>query len=96
VAGFPPQPLDTWREVAETYGMTYTDAELQALGAAIRRLRERHWKGPEFARLVGISTTHLSSIELGRRPAHPSVYQRIADQLGVALDDLEREEAGAA
>lgn len=91
-------PLDRLRELAQDGGMTYTADQLHAIGETIRRLREPRWKGRQFAEFVGISESHLSYIELGKRPAHPSVYQRIADQLGVPLEVLtnDHDSAGAA
>lgn len=62
--------------------------DLHRIGATIRRLREPRWKGADFADLVGISRSHLSHIEAGRRPAHLSVYRRMAELFGITLDAL--------
>jgi transcriptional regulator with XRE-family HTH domain len=67
---------------------------MQARGARIRRKREEAGHGLNaFAHLVGISPSWLSRIE--RDQTHqpsPGVLRRIADALGVAVNEIARHE----
>lgn len=62
----------------------------QARGTRIRELREdAGLMQATFAESIGISVTYLSRIETGERTnPSPVVLKAIADQLGVALDDI--------
>jgi len=63
-------------------------------GAEIRRLRERTGVNvPAFAARVGITSQALSNIELGTRSASLRVLIRIAEELGVRLDLIVRQDA---
>lgn len=58
----------------------------ESLGERIRRLRhDRRWSQQELSLRCGISTPHISSIELGKRLPSLEYARRIADCLGVAL-----------
>lgn len=53
--------------------------------------RYRYAKGlrlADLADLAGISHPFMSRIECGRRTASPGVLKRIADALGVEVDDI--------
>jgi transcriptional regulator with XRE-family HTH domain len=64
---------------------------VQTDGPEIRRQRELNGYGlRRFAAAAGISHTHLSRIERGKRHPQPEVMARIADTLGCTIADLER------
>lgn len=65
------------------------------LGRRLRELRgERDLSLREFAlRLGAMSKAHLSDIELGRRNPSPSLLAKMADVLGVELEELQRLDA---
>lgn len=46
------------------------------------------WSPSRFATEIGITPSHLSNIESGRRQASPEVIKRMADVLGVPVTAL--------
>lgn len=61
----------------------------KANGPVIRRLRERQGLNcTQLAAAVDISRFYLSRIECGLRDGSPAVRLRIANALGVDLDDI--------
>lgn len=54
------------------------------------------YKQGELARIAGISQKYLSDIETGRCGVSPNVAKRLADSLGVAVDDIVEFEEPAA
>ena len=62
------------------------------LGERIRELRDRHDISlREFARKLGdISPAHISDIENGRRNPSDDLLQKMAQVLGVAVEELQR------
>jgi transcriptional regulator with XRE-family HTH domain len=66
-----------------------TPAELAQIGATIRRIREgRGLTLEELARKSDVSISHLSRIENARRAAHPAIYRRISEALGVQMSTI--------
>lgn len=60
------------------------------LGEKIRGLREKKDISlRELARLVDISPSFMSDIELGRRNPSKEILEKIANKLGTSLNDLE-------
>lgn len=56
-------------------------------GFAIRKFRElRGYTGRDFANLAGISQSHVSELESGRRRLTPAMVTRIAAAIGMAED----------
>jgi transcriptional regulator with XRE-family HTH domain len=59
------------------------------VGERIRELRERKAYGQaELAREVGITPTSLWAIETGRRTPRPRTVRKIAEVLGVPVEEL--------
>jgi len=66
------------------------DPELIRIGAVIRDRRERLGeKRPEFAERADIHPKTLQKIELGRMSASRILYLRIADALGMSVEDMD-------
>lgn len=66
-----------------------TDEVTARLGGRVRRLRnDREWSQAELARRVGVTQGQIAKIERGDRSARLSTAARLADALGVGLDDL--------
>jgi DNA-binding XRE family transcriptional regulator len=42
----------------------------------------------DMARLIGVSQPYLAQLENGRREGSVSIYQRLARQLGLSVDEL--------
>ncbi|MFD8800926.1 helix-turn-helix domain-containing protein [Streptomyces atroolivaceus] len=62
-----------------------------AFGARLRRLRvERQWTQDELGTRMGYSSTHLSSVETGRKMPTLRLVRRVDEVLGVG-DTFERE-----
>ena len=62
---------------------------MQGLGAYIRQLRdERDLSLREFAKKLDVSAPFVSDIELGRRHPSDEVLAKIAEVLGVRIEDL--------
>lgn len=56
---------------------------------AVRALRIKDgWSLAAFAREVGITPSHLSNIEAGRRGCSPAALKRMADALVVPMSAL--------
>ncbi|KZM68092.1 helix-turn-helix transcriptional regulator [Nocardia terpenica] len=56
------------------------------VGSTIRSLREAYgWTRLGLAEAVGLSRSHLSNIEDGRKVCTPQVARKVADALGVPL-----------
>ena len=69
--------------------LTETDmAELDRLGPVRFWRTRRRMTTAALARQVGISRSYLAEIELGRKDGGFGCMKRIADALGVRLDDL--------
>jgi len=65
------------------------------VGQRIRELRERKAYGQaELARAVGITPTSLWAIEAGRHAPRPATLRKIAQHLGVAIEELTTNSAG--
>lgn len=66
--------------------------EKKTLGSRIRELREeKDISLRELARkLDEVSAAHVSDIELGRRNPSKDLLKKIATQLGVPIEDLEK------
>ena len=63
----------------------------QRIGPAIRRLRrERGFTLDQLARAAGVSPSHLSRLERSQTLPSFSVLGRIADALGVSVNDFDR------
>ena len=60
----------------------------ESLGDMIQEARMSRYKLREFAKLVGISATHLSDIENDRRVPSESVLLEIAQHLDLDADTL--------
>lgn len=64
-------------------------ALLQALGKAIRQIREdRALSQERLAELAGLHRTYISSVEAGRRNLSIENIDSIANALGVSLTEL--------
>ena len=64
--------------------------DVQADGPEIRRRREHNGYGlRRFAATAGISHTHLSRVERGKRNPNPEVMAAIARTLGCDIADIE-------
>jgi len=65
---------------------------MNELGGRIRELRDRHDISlREFARKLGdVSPAHISDIENGRRNPSEDLLQKIAQVLGVSVEELQR------
>lgn len=59
-----------------------------ALGRRIRELREMHYSQDEFAELINVYRTHVSTIENGKTDLRLSTLLRIAKALGVSVGEL--------
>lgn len=58
-------------------------------GRRIRAYRKlKRIQQVEFAKLIGVSATHLGRIERGEREASPDLLQKIADRLTIDLKEL--------
>ncbi len=58
-------------------------------GALLRKLRQdKGFRTRELAARLGISASHIRSIENSHRALTPELRARICDVLGVELDDL--------
>ena len=58
-------------------------------GFALRKFRElRGFTGRDFANLTGISQSHVSELESGRRRLTPAMVSRIAAAVGMTEDDF--------
>ena len=64
----------------------------KTLGARIRELREdRDYSLREFAKKLGdVSAAHISDIELGRRFPSDALLRKIAQLLGVPVEELQK------
>lgn len=64
--------------------------ELQiAWGRRLREVRtEREMSGSELASKTGVTRQHIQRIETGKCTASDSVRVRIAEALGVSVDDI--------
>jgi transcriptional regulator with XRE-family HTH domain len=64
----------------------------KTLGARIRELREdKDYSLREFAKKLGdISAAHISDIELGRRFPSDALLRKIAQLLGVPVEELQK------
>ena len=61
----------------------------KAIGAAVRRLREKKgWSQERFAAEVGVHRTYMGDIERGERNVSLTNIGRIAIGLGVSLSAL--------
>jgi transcriptional regulator with XRE-family HTH domain len=61
------------------------------MGERIRELRERKAYGQaELARAVGLTPTSLWAIEAGRHAPRPATLRKIAEALGVPVEELTR------
>lgn len=60
----------------------------QALGQRIRELREPRYTQEEFAELIDVYRTHVSTIEAGKTDFRLSTLLRITRALGLGLDEL--------
>ncbi|MHB1058067.1 MAG: helix-turn-helix transcriptional regulator [Rhodanobacter sp.] len=59
------------------------------VGSAFRKLRERAGiSQEELAYRAGLDRTYVSGIERGRRNPSLKSMQRVADQLGMSLDEI--------
>lgn len=59
------------------------------VGERIREVRERKAYGQaELARAVGITATSLWAIEAGRHVPRPATLRKIAEHLGVPIEQL--------
>ena len=61
----------------------------------IKEIREKQGlQQKELAAITGFSAPYLHDLENNRRGAKPETLQRIADALGVPVEELVRKEAG--
>lgn len=65
-------------------------AFLVALGQRIRELREEKYSQEEFAHLIDVFRTHMSTIERGKTDIKTTTLYRIAEVLEIELSDLLR------
>lgn len=71
-------------------------AVLADFGSAVRAARERAGKRQfEFAAQMGISPSHLSNIEAGRKSASLAIYWRIANSLGIDAEGIVNAQAAS-
>lgn len=62
---------------------------MKTLGQYIRELREKKDLSlREFAKRLGLSAPFVSDIELGRRFPSDEAFEKMAEVLGVSLEDL--------
>ena len=62
---------------------------LEAFGRRVRELRlERGVSQEDFAKIVGLDRTYISSLERGKRNVSLRNIHRLAEALGVAMRDL--------
>lgn len=59
-----------------------------ALGQRIRALREEHYSQDEFAELIDVYRTHVSTIENGKTDLRLSTLLRIASVFGMDLGEF--------
>lgn len=59
-----------------------------ALGQRIRELRQEHWSQDEFADLIDVFRSHMSTIERGKTDLKLSTLRRIARVLDIELGEL--------
>lgn len=61
----------------------------------IKEIREsKHLMQKELAEIAKISRPYLHDLEYNRRGARPETYKRIADALGVTVEELIDRKAG--
>lgn len=60
----------------------------QALGQRIRELRSPQYSQDEFAHVIDVFRSHMSTIERGKTDLKLSTLLRIAAALGVGVDEL--------
>ena len=63
---------------------------MQEIGARIKMLREDSTLSQRFAMMIGMNRTYLSGVENGLRNISITNLQKIANGLGVSLEDLFR------
>lgn len=63
------------------------------MGQRVRKLRQEHGMSQtELAKKVGVGQAHISDIELNHNAPSMDVLVRLAEALGVTVDDLLNEE----
>lgn len=71
---------------------TLSFAEIERLRAAATPLafwrRKRGVTQAELAAATGVPQSYISAIETGRKPGSPALLRKIADHLGITLNDL--------
>ncbi len=55
--------------------------------------KHRGFTQADMARAIGVSQPYLAQLENGRRDGSVSIYQRLARQLGLSVDELLPDEA---
>jgi transcriptional regulator with XRE-family HTH domain len=69
---------------------------MRTLGREIKKARiDKGWKQKELQEKTGLSQKYLSEIEGEKVDPRFSIVQRIADALGVSLDQLGKKESHA-
>ena len=64
---------------------------MQEIGVRIKMLRENsNLSQRRFAMMIGMNRTYLSGVENGLRNISITILQKVANGLGVSLDDLFR------
>jgi DNA-binding XRE family transcriptional regulator len=80
------------RAVAAGTLQTLSGADVDAYLAAPTPLafwrKHRGLTQADMARLIGVSQPYLAQLENGRREGSVSIYQRLARQLGLSVDEL--------
>ena len=64
------------------------DAWLAAPGPLAFWRKHRGYTQADIARLIGVSQPYLARLENGRREVSVSLYQRLARQSGLSIDEL--------
>ena len=97
---YPPELMDDDKAVVRTFRARLAAGEEEMLPtsmvermiggeSAVRVRRERRGvSSAELAKRAGVSSAFVSQIEAGKRPGSPATLRRIADALGIAVDDL--------
>lgn len=66
---------------------------MMSLGKEIKKARiDKGWQQKDLREATGLSQKYLSEVELDKVDPRWSIVKRIADALGVSLDQLARED----
>ena len=72
----------------QTLSGAFVDAYLAAPTPLAFWRKHRGFTQADMARLIGVSQPYLAQLENGRRVGSVSIYRRLAQQLGLSVDEL--------